>query len=129
MIDYYIEYTEDLAEYIQSGAQLHNFTIFSEPSTGIGGRLDLMEVNVAGPDRFGREVTYRVRIQGPKDNWKEIMQYVGKVDNLLTDCASKDNELLIKYRLTLGAWSLTEEEPNLIFENSLIARMVRLEVN
>lgn len=128
-MDIYIDYLCDLAAYIKKKAQIPNTVIFGKGRSGLGCSLTLDNIAPEGPHQTGRALTVSVQVYAPIDNWKQLLQTMGRIELAFMDCTSKDNELKIKYHLTLGAWSRNEDESNIVFENSLEVRCVRLNTN
>jgi len=130
-MDIYVDYLLDLAAYIKKNAQLANTHIFKGNNTGLMCLITLDNIEPTGPQMGpqvqGRDLTINLALSAPIDNWKELLQKVGKMESVLQDCESRNNELKVKYHLTLGAWSRTEDESNLIYENSLSLKCVRLD--
>lgn len=126
-MEMYIDYLCDLAAYIKKNAQIANTHIFKSEGVGLGCLLTLDNIATETPPRVGRELSVTVKIYAPINNWKQLLQAMGRIEGAFTDCTSKNNELKIKYHLTLGAWSRTEDESNIIFVNSLTINCVRLE--
>jgi hypothetical protein len=128
-MDIYIDLLCDLAGYLRKNAQIDTH-IFTGEGPGLQCVLIPESIEMGGPEMgpriMGRELSVTVRISGPRDNWKQVMTYMGRIEEIINNCDTGNNELKIKYRLTLGAWSRTEDETNIIFDNSLEVKAVRL---
>ena len=132
-MDIYIDYFLDLLAYIKKNAQISKTYLFKEQGAGLQCVLVpeslTPEGPEAGPQVQGRSISITVRLSAPHDNWKQLFQYMGRIEQIFQNCVTENNELKIKYHLTLGAWSRSEDESNLIYENSLEVRCVRINNN
>lgn len=128
-MDIYINFLCDLAAYIKKKVQLSNTHIFKGGGSGLGCLLTLDNIEPAGPIETGRELLITVEVYAPMDNWKQLLTTLGRLEQAFMNCQSEDNELKVKYHLSLGAWSRTEDESNIIFKNSLTVNGVRININ
>ena len=131
IVDIYIDYLLDLAAYIKKNAQIANTTIFKDAKSGLGCSLYLEGVAIgdASPIRTGRDMLVALKLSAPLDNWKQLLQAMGRLEKIFMNCDTENNELKVKYHVTLGAWSRSEEDDNIVFENSLDIKCIRININ
>lgn len=124
-MEIYIDVIQQLQGYIRKHTQIADVHLWKDRGEGIRGVLIPELIGTGGPVITGKEFNFTLKLIAPFENWKELFQKIGVVENKLNSCFS-DEEQKINLQTELGSWNRNEDDSNLIWENSLIVRVVRV---
>jgi hypothetical protein len=124
-MDWYIEDFKKLAGYLskESGVTIK---IFTDQGEGFRGLLTIEAILPAGPQRAGRDVTAKLRLSAPMEQWEQMLQKMGFIEDRLTNCFYSDATQKVRIRVYPGTWTRVSDESEIIFENDLVLQGVRL---
>lgn len=128
-MDIYIEVLEQLMGLIRKHTQISDFFLWKDTGEGIRGVLNpqSIERNIEGiPDRFGQNFYVNLRIIGPIKAWKYVFQKMGIMQDKLTNLCHDNVDQKVRLKVIVGDWSRIEDDTNIIYENALTIKVVRL---
>jgi len=125
-MEFYIQYINDFRGYVKKEAQTSNVSLFKSKGSGLGITINPSDIDRSGPALNGSEFVINLKVEDSFNNWTKVFQTMGRVEKALTSMESGNAELNIKFRASLGVWSRIEDESNLIYENRLTLKGVRL---
>jgi len=126
-MDKFIDIIEDLRGYINSSARIDTH-LFKSEGTNIQCVIIISDFEPAGPVKHGKDIQIDMQVRGSFKNWKQILQKLGRIDDILENrITGEDTDIKLKLRCDIGIWSLIDDESDLIYQNRLTIRCVRLD--